>query len=66
LQFSPLKSVIFARLYYLTMPGAIPSSIQARAEYWKKYYNSVLGAGTITHYITAARKNPRPNILKAF
>jgi hypothetical protein len=66
LQYSPLKSVIFARLYYLTMPCAIPSSIAERAAYWKKYYNSVLGAGTEAQYIKKARANPRPNIIKAF
>jgi hypothetical protein len=66
LQFSPLKSVIFARLYYLTMPGAIPSNILGRAAYWKKYYNSVLGSGTEEQYVKAATNNIRKNIIKAF
>jgi hypothetical protein len=66
LQFSPLKSIIFARLFYLLRSGTIPATIQGRAAYWKKYYNSSLGAGTEEQYIKKAKSNPRPNIIKAF
>lgn len=54
LQFSPLKSIIFARLFYLLISGTIPATTEARAAYWKKYYNSSLGAGTEAGYIKAA------------
>lgn len=57
LRWNPLLSVIFARLKYLLVPGAIPDTIQGRAAYWKKWYNSELGAGTPEHYIDMAAKN---------
>jgi hypothetical protein len=66
LQYSPLTSVIFARLYYLLIPSAIPSTLSERAAYWKKYYNSALGAGTVEHYIKLAQANPRPRVSGAF
>lgn len=50
LAFSPLLSLIWCRCFYLLRPGAIPSDIQGRGEYWKKYYNSELGAGTVEEY----------------
>ncbi|WP_331773821.1 hypothetical protein [Sulfurospirillum sp. 1612] len=53
LQWSPLLSTIFARLFYLLRPGAIPSTLECRAAYWKQYYNTYSGAGTIAHYIEA-------------
>lgn len=53
LQWSPLLSTIFARLFYLLRPGAIPTDIIGRANYWKTYYNTKSGAGTITHYLEA-------------
>jgi len=42
--------ILSARLvYYFKTPKAIPNhnDVQGLAEYWKKYYNSVLGAGTV-------------------
>jgi hypothetical protein len=68
LRFSPLKSIIFARLFYLLRSGTIPNSIEGRAAYWKKYYNSSLGAGTVQHYIRAANeyKNQIEKIKGAF
>jgi len=53
LQWSPLLSCIMARLFYLLRAGAIPTTLEGRAEYWKKYYNTRLGAGTVSHYIEA-------------
>ncbi len=51
LQWSPLVSVIMARLKYRLIPAEIPATRVARAEYWKKYYNTYLGKGTIEHYM---------------
>jgi hypothetical protein len=45
LRFSPLISVIMARLKYYLVPSKIPDTIQARADYWYKWYNGG-GAGT--------------------
>lgn len=37
------------RVHYRRVPEALPGSFDAfgLAEYWKKYYNTVLGAGTV-------------------
>lgn len=37
--FSPLLSVIFARLKYLLVPSPIPDTREQRATYWYKWYN---------------------------
>ncbi len=58
LQWSPLLSCVMARLFYLLRPGAIPNTMQGRGEYWKKWYNTELGKGTVKHYIDA-NKRPR-------
>jgi len=57
LRYSPLVSVIFARLKYRLVPHAIPKSIEGRADYWKKWYNSELGKGTPEHYLHMAARN---------
>jgi hypothetical protein len=49
-----------ARLVYLRAPSPLPQDddIEALAAYWKKYYNTDLGAGKvqdfIKHYSTLA------------
>jgi len=52
LRYSPLLGAIFCRLKYILVPKPIPADIQSRADYWKVYYNSVLGSGTVEHYIS--------------
>ena len=42
-----------ARVHYLRAPGAIPLTVPGQAEYWKQYYNTPLGKGTIEHYMRA-------------
>lgn len=42
---------ILCRFYYLGIKEAIPTTLEGRAEYWKKYYNSEKGAGTPEAYI---------------
>ena len=40
--------IAMARYYYYRIPMQLPdSTIQALATYWKKYYNTYLGAGTV-------------------
>lgn len=56
LNYSPLLATIFARLHYKLRPGAIPQTLAERAEYWKKHYNSILGKGTVEHYIESSLK----------
>jgi len=51
LRYNPLLAMIFTRLKYKLIPEAIPSDIKARAYYWKVYYNTEAGKGTISHYL---------------
>jgi len=50
----PLYSAIAARLYLSNKPGAIPTSLNKQAEYWKEYYNSnhPNAGGTATKFET--------------
>lgn len=58
LRYNPFLALLFTRLYYLNYPAykAIPDTLDARASYWKKYYNSELGAGTKAHYLESSRR----------
>lgn len=51
LRYSPLLCAIFTRLKYKKIPAAIPITIEKRAKYWKKNYNSFKGKGTVYHYL---------------
>jgi hypothetical protein len=48
----------FCRLHYRRVPSALPKSgdIEGQAKYWKKYYNSHLGKGTIEHFMKANKE----------
>ena len=45
----------FCRLHYRRVPSALPvaDDLKGQAKYWKKYYNSDLGKGTIKHFMEA-------------
>jgi hypothetical protein len=50
---------IIARVKYLTIPEKLPSDqndVEALAKYWKKYYNTEAGAGTVEKFIEAYKK----------
>jgi len=51
----PLISALAARLFLLTIPQKIPTSIKAQAAYWKKFYNTSAGAGTEKDFIKRAK-----------
>ena len=59
LEFSLLSNialqVAFCRLKYLRDPKPIPcwTDIEGQAKYWKRVYNTELGAGTIKHFLEA-------------
>lgn len=53
LNYSPLVAAAVCRLHYKLRPGNIPLDLKGRAAYWKKHYNSELGAGTVEHYIAS-------------
>lgn len=46
-------AICMCRFHYRRVPSAIPKTKQGRAKYWKKYYNTKLGKGTIEHYLDA-------------
>lgn len=47
-----LLSIAFGRLYLRQRTGAgIPKSLEKQAAYWKKYYNTSAGAGTVEKFI---------------
>ena len=50
----PKLCFIFCRLHYLLRPEEIPLSLRGRAEYWKQFYNSMAGKGTVQHYLQNA------------
>ncbi len=55
LQLKSTLQAILCRMYYAGIREAIPSTLEGRARYWKKYYNSVLGAGTPEKYIARVK-----------
>jgi len=44
------------RVHYLRVPAKIPASLPEQAEYWKRFYNSELGAGTAREYVSSWRR----------
>lgn len=44
-------AIVMARLVYWRAPGAIPSTKEGRAHYWKKYYNTEEGKGSVLKYL---------------
>ena len=46
-------SIIFARLKYWSIPKRLPpaDSVEAMADYWKTWYNTPAGAGTVEKFI---------------
>ena len=45
--------IVLCRLRYWTQPGSgpIPHDIQGQAEYWKRWYNTPGGGGTVEHFV---------------
>jgi len=43
--------IVHCRLKYWRVPKRMPNTLEGRAKYWKKYYNSEQGAGTEEKYI---------------
>ena len=44
-------AIAFCRIYYRRQPGSIPKKKGNRAIYWKKYYNTEGGRGSVEHYL---------------
>lgn len=46
----------FCRLHYLRVPEAVPLTLEGQAGYWKQYYNTVEGKGTVEEYVGNLRR----------
>ena len=47
----PIYSGIAARLFLLNDPTVIPTNLMEQARYWKEYYNTKKGEGTVENFI---------------
>ena len=57
LRTNPKLQIFMARYFiYRRIPVSIPADLAGRAKQWKKYYNTHLGAGTESGYISKANK----------
>jgi hypothetical protein len=56
LAYDPLLSLICCRLSYKRIPARIPAILIERAVYWKRYYNTESGKGTIEHYLESVEQ----------
>ena len=43
-----------ARVHYMRVPDSIPEGLEGQAAYWKQWYNTPRGRGTVEHYMKAA------------
>lgn len=44
-------AVAMCRVHYLRAPGAVPIDRLGQARYWKKWYNTERGAGSVEEYM---------------
>jgi len=49
-------AIIAARIHYMRVSTPIPSTRLLRAKYWKQYYNTHLGRGTVEKYMEKAQR----------
>ena len=50
------SGIVHCRLKYRRVPKKLPSSLEAQADYWKKYYNTEGGKGDPEHFIEVCKK----------
>jgi hypothetical protein len=43
--------IAMCRLHYRRIPSKLPNSLKGQAAYWKKYYNSSAGRGTVEDFL---------------
>lgn len=56
LMYNLAYSVAICRIHYLRVAESVPDTVEGRAVYWKKYYNTSLGKGTVEEYIKNVNK----------
>ena len=54
-------AILMARLRYRVVPDPLPPSddVHALAEYWKRWYNTRLGAGKVEDFVDAYDRHVR-------
>lgn len=56
LEFNPIFACAMARCFFLRIPEPIPEiSLSAFGRYWKKYYNTKYGAGTVEEFVARVK-----------
>jgi len=53
-------SCLLARVHLLRRPEPIPSDLEGQAAYWKRWYNTPAGAGTVEQYMEHWRHYAKP------
>ncbi len=55
-------AILFARLRYRVIPSPLPEAydLLGLANYWKKYYNTYLGAGTVQDFLDKYHQHVKP------
>jgi hypothetical protein len=49
-------AIVHCRLKYWRVPMRMPNTLEGRAKYWKKYYNTEQGKGTEEKYIDTVKE----------
>lgn len=59
LEWNLRAAIIMARLRYRAVRAALPpvDDVKERARYWKRYYNTAAGRGTIDEFITNHKRH---------
>ena len=50
------SAIVHCRLKYWRVPMKMPNTLEGRAKYWKKYYNTEQGKGTEEKYIDTVKE----------
>ena len=56
LEYDLRMAILFVRLRYRVVKSPIPKTLEGQAKYWKKYYNTEYGSGTVEQYINNYNK----------
>lgn len=54
----PLVAMTVARLYVEAVGRPVPQDVAGQAAWWKRHYNTYLGAGSPEEFMRSARKVP--------
>ena len=55
IELDPVYGCALCRVHYVRVPDPLPDvdDLEAQAAYWKQFYNTPLGAGTVHHFMEA-------------